>query len=247
MSRRFVLSAIWAIASGVMSSALYASEQPCETLVAVQYLNAQPDTVVYFDSQRQHELSAALLERLALETQLTFKVDPAQGQQALREAQSGRVDLVVGVSNSPAQLEQLQYLTPAYAQKSYRIWRRSHEQLSLSRWPELSGLRGVMAVPDEHLVEFKQQAKQLNWPLKTVGSVASAVHLLLAGDADYLLAEEQPLQEHISDQELGNEFEFIEPAVETVQLFVAISHDSVCNTVELRKTLSAALKQFNKQ
>lgn len=247
MNRRFVLSAAWAIASSVMSPVLYASQQSCETLVAVEYLNSQPDTAAYFDQQRQRELSAELLARLAEDTQLTFKIDPAQGQQALRDVQSGRVDLIVGVSDQPTKLDQLQYLEPAYAQKIYRLWRRSNEQLAPERWPELSGLRGVEAVPAEHLLEFKQHAQQLDWPLSSVESMAKGIEMLLAGEADYLLAGQQSLQKHLLSHELSDEFESIEPAVATAQLFVAIANDSVCNTAELRKALSAALQQFNKQ
>lgn len=247
MSRQFVLSAVWVIASSVMSPALYASQQSCETVVAVEYLNSQPEAAVYFDQQRQRELNAALLAKLTEDTQLTFKIDPAQGQQALREVQSGRVDLILGVSEKPAQLDLLQYLEPAYAQKTYRIWRRSHEQLLPSRWPELSGLRGVEAVPVEHLIEFKQHANHLNWPLDAVESVGKGVELLLAGEADYVLAEQQPLQKHLVSHELSDELEFIEPAVASARLFVAIANDSACNTAAMRKTLSAALLKFNQQ
>lgn len=239
------MSAVWAIASGVLSPVLYASPQPCETLVAVHYLSSQSDTAAYFDLQQQRELNAELLARLAEETQLIFKIDPAQGQQALHEVQSGRVDLIVGVSDKPDKLDQLEYLVPAYAQKTYRIWRRSHEQLAPNRWPELSGLRGVEAVPAKQLVEFKQQADQLSWPLNTVESVEDGIEMLLAGEADYLLAEQQSLQKHLIERELSNALESIEPAVETARLFIALAQDSVCNTAEMRKALSAALQKFN--
>jgi len=247
MNKRFFLSAAWIIASSVMSPMLYAAEQACDTLVAVEYLSVQPDAATYFDQPRQRELNAALLAKLAEDTQLIFKVDPAQGQQALRDVQSGRVDLIVGVSDQPTKLDQLQYLEPAYAQKIYRLWRRSNEQLAPERWPELSGLRGVEAVPAEHLLEFKQHAQQLDWPLSSVESMGSGIDMLLAGEADYVLAEQQPLQKHVLNHELSGELESIEPAVATARLFVAIANDSVCNTAELRKALSAALQQFNKQ
>lgn len=244
MYRRIVFYAAWVAASCAVTPLLYAS-QACETVVAVSYLDIEPDAEQDLNQQLQRNIHIELLKNLAHKTQLIIKIEPAQGQQALLEAHSGRVDLIVGVSASPNKDPRLDYLSPPYKQKTYRIWRRSAEQLALTRWPELAGLRGVGDLQAEPLSEFAQQAEQLHWPVHTVDSLDSAVKQVLEGDADYLLAEQQRLQRYLVEHDLQQRFEFIEPAVEIKQLFLALAKDSACNTAELRTKLSKGLAELS--
>lgn len=245
MYRRIGFYAVWVAASCTITPALYAV-QACESLVAVNYVAVEPGLEPDLNQQLQHNVNSEWLKNLAQKTQLSIQLDPAQGQHALLEAQTGRVDLIIGVSGTPKKDVRLDYLTPAYVQKTYRIWRRSAEQLALTRWPELAGLRGVGDLQAEPLSEFAQQAEQLHWPVHTVDSLDSAVKQVLEGDADYLLAEQQHVQQYLTEHDLVQRFEFIEPAVETKQLFLAIAKDSACNTTELRSTLKKALAQLSK-
>ena len=245
MYRRIVFYAAWVAASCIVNPMLYAS-QACETVVAVSYLNIEPDVEQDLNQQLQHNLNIELLKNLAQKAQLIIKIDPAQGQQALLEAHSGRVDLIVGVSATPTKDPLLDYLAPPYKQKTYRIWRRKAEQLALSQWPELAGLRGVGDLQAEPLSKFAQQAEQRHWPVHTVDNLDTAVKQVLEGDADYLLAEQQHLQRYLVEHDLLQDFEFIEPPVETKQLFLAIAKDSACNTAALRTKLSKALTELSR-
>lgn len=246
MSGRFVFCAAWAAISSI-PSVLYADQQACETLVAVSYLDASFDAAHELDKETQHRLNADFLTALAHKTQLHINVDSAQGAKALAEVRSGRVDLIIGVTPQSDPDAQLDYLKPAYAQKTYRLWRRAGEQLSLQQWPELSGLRGVRVLGRKQFVEFDAQAHLLNWPVRSVDTLDIAIDRILQGRADYVLAEQEGFQQLLVEKELAQRFEFSEPPVKTQRMFLALSKDSACNSAQLRSTLNKALTKLTEQ
>lgn len=246
MSRRLVLSAVCAAMSS-MPSVLYAEQQACEKIVAVSYLDASFDAAHALDKETQHRLHADLLKMLADSTQLTISVDQAQGAKALAEVRSGRVDLIVGVNQQSEVAASLDYLKPAYAQKTYRLWRRTGEQLSLQQWPELSGLRGVRALDHKQFADFNKQAELGNWPMRNVDTLDMAIDRIVQGRADYVLAEHEGFQQLLVEKELLQHFEFTEPPVKMQGMFVALAKDSACNSEQLRSTLSAALLKLTAQ
>lgn len=244
MSRRFVLCAISAVLSCVMPSIVLADQQACEMLVAVSYLDASLNVQQQADKQQQHNLNAEFLKSLAQTTQLTISLDPQQGRKALFEAHSGRADLIIGVKVGPEKDKRLDYLAPAYQQKVYRLWVRTAEHITLKRWPELSGLRGVRVLSSQPLIDFDLQVQLLNWPMRTADTLELAVNKVLEGRADYVLAEQQAMQQYLEKHDLARRFEFIDPPVEIQEQFVAISKDSACNTPALRNSLSKALTKL---
>ncbi len=246
MSRRLVLSAVCAAMSS-MPGVLYAEQQACETLVAVSYLDASFDAAHALDKETQHRLNADLLKALAQKAQLSISVDAAQGAKALAEVRSGRVDLIIGVNQQSDAAADLNYLKPAYAQKTYRLWRRTGEQLSLQQWPELTGLRGVRALDHKQFVDFDVQAQLRNWPIRNVDTLDMAIDRIVQGRADYVVAEQDDFQQLLVEKELAQHFEFTEPPVKTQRMFVALAKDSACNSEQLRSSLSAALLKLTAQ
>lgn len=246
MSGRFVFCAAWAAVSA-MPSALYAGQQACERLIAVSYLDASFDAAHALDKETQHRLNADFLKALAQQAQLNITVDSAQGVTALADVRSGRVDLIIGVSQQSDPEARLDYLKPAYAQKTYRLWRRAGEQLSLQQWPELKGLRGVRVLDHKQFADFDVQADLRNWPVRNVDTLDIAIDRILQGRADYVLAEQEGFQQLLVEKELAQRFEFTEPPVKTQGLFVALSKDSACNSAALRLTLNKALLQLTGQ
>lgn len=246
MSRRLVFCAVCAAMSS-MSSALYADQQACEQLVAVSYLDASFDAAQALDKEAQHRLNADVLTALADSTKLNISINAAQGAKALAEVSSGRVDLIIGVNQQAAADARLDYLQPAYTQKIYRLWRRTGEQLSLQKWPELTGLRGVRALEHKQFTDFDRQAELRNWPMRNVDTLDMAIDRIVQGRADYVLAEQGDFQQLLVEKELMQRFEFTEPPVKTQGLFVALAKDSACNSEQLRSTLSAALLKLTAQ
>lgn len=246
MSGRLVFCAVWAAISS-MPSVLYADQQACEKLIAVSYLDPSFDAAPTLDKETQHSLNTGFLKTLADKTQLNISINSAQGAKALAEVRSGRVDLVIGVNQQSDTDARLDYLKPAYAQKTYRLWRRAGEQLSLQQWPELTGLRGVRALDQKHYADFDVQADLRNWPVHSVDTLGMAIDSILQGRADYVLAEQEGFKQLLVEKKLAQRFEFIEPAVKTQGLFLAVSKDSACNSAQLRSTLNKALLKLTKQ
>ena len=244
MSRRFVLCVISAVLSCAMPQEVFADQQACEKLVAVSYLDASLDVQQPVDQQQLQKINTDLLKTLAKTTQLTIALDSAQGSKALSEVRSGRVDLIIGVGAQPEKDTRLDYLEPAYRQKTYRLWVRTAEHVTLKRWPELYGLRGVRVLSSQPLIAFDLQVQLFNWPMRALDTLELAVNKVLEGRADYVLAEQQTMQQYLDKHDLARRFEFIDPPVEIQGQFVAISKDSACNTPALRNSLSQALAKL---
>lgn len=246
MSRRLVFCAVWAAVSS-MPSVLYADQQACERLVAVSYLDSSFDAAPALDKETRHRLNADVLKVLAGQARLNISIDSAQGAKALAEVRSGRVDLIIGVNQQSDTEARLDYLKPAYAQKTYRLWRRAGEQLSLQQWPELVGLRGVRALDHKQFADFDVQADLRNWSVYSVDTLDIAIDSILQGHADYILAEQKRFQQLLVEKGLAQRFEFTEPPMKTQGLFLALSKDSACNSDQLRSTLSKALLKLTDQ
>ncbi|MDY0206459.1 MAG: transporter substrate-binding domain-containing protein [Pseudomonas sp.] len=249
MSRRFVLCAMAAAFSYIAPSAVLAEQQACETLVAASYF-AKPlaaDTTADADKPSQRQFSTDFLQALAQTTHLTIKVLAAQEEKALTEVRSGRADLIIGVSPLPEKDPELTYLLPAYTQKNYHLWVRSGEHVTLKKWPELSGLRGLRVLPLQGLIDFDLQVQLLKWPVRTADSLAVAINKIMGGKADYVVAEQQAMQEYVLAHDLVRRFEVLEPAVETQFLYIAMAKDSACNTPALRSILTKGLTQLAQQ
>ena len=241
MKKRLVVCAAWMALSWAAPQVAYAQQQGCEALVAVNYVGSGLSVE---QQDKRSKLNTEFLQRLVQSSSITIELDPVQGLKALAEVHSGRVDLIIGVNAEPAQDARLDYLSPAYLQKSFRLWVRTAEHRSVTQWPELSGLRGVQLLDTQQLSDFKQQAQLLNWPLRTIESLDRAVKEVLEGRADYLLAEQQTVQQYLAKHDLERRFEFIDPPVEVHKFFLAMSKDSACNTPQLRKSLSQALNKL---
>ena len=241
IKKRLVFCVVWMALSWAAPQVVYAQQQACERLVAVSYASAE---LTAQQQSRRHKLNEEFLQDLAQNTSITIALESAQGLKALAELHSGRVDLIIGVQAHPLEDVQMDYLTPAYLQKTYRLWVRTGEHGSVTQWPELSCLRGVRLLESKHSIDFDQQAQLLNWPLRTVDSLDSAVSEVLEGRADYVVAEQQVVQQYLAEHDLERRFEFIAPPVEVRKFFLAMSKDSVCNTPELRKSLANALAKL---
>lgn len=246
MSRRLVVCAMAAAFSYIAPSVVLAEQQACETLVAASYFAKPSTTESTADAEKpsQRQFSTDFLQALARTTHLTIKVLAAQEEQALTEVRSGRADLIIGVSPLPEKDPELTYLLPAYAQKSYHLWVRTGEHVTLKKWPELSGLRGLRVLPLQPLIDFDLQVQLLQWPVRTADSLAVAINKIVDGKADYVVAEQEAMQEYVLAHDLVRRFEVLEPAVETQSLYIAMAKDSACNTPALRSTLTQGLTQL---
>lgn len=240
MSGRLISCAMW-LAISLMSSTLYAAQQRCESLTAVLHPNAEPYDWLASETGLAQGVSVDLLKALAEKTQLNIQLIASKtAAKALREVRSGRVDLILGVQAQPEPDLRLDYMYPAYAQQDYRLWVRAGELLSLSQWPELSGLRGSMLEVDS-LVEFARQAEAAGWPMQQVKSRQQALQMLLEGRADYFVAEQYQQQLYLQRLDQLERFEAVDPPLATQKLFVALAKDSACNDQAMRQTLSKAL------
>ena len=246
MSGRLIFCSLLLVTSTMLASA-HAAQQACTSMTAVMQENAEPYDWFATDTGTWQGLSVDFLQALAEKTQLTIKsINSKSNEKALRDVRNGRVDLIIGVSNTPSADSRLDYLFPAYAQQNYQIWLRAGEQVSLKQWPQLSGLRGVRALEAKRLPDFDARVQLLNWPMRSVQDNTIATQMVLQGRADYLIAEHNQQQLYLQQSSLSELFEVVEPPVVTHKLFVALSKDSACNDADMRNKLSKALVELTR-
>lgn len=233
------------LATSMMSTSAHAAQQACTALTAVMQENAEPYDWLATDTGVRQGLSVDFLQALAAKTQLTIKsIASKNTEKALRDVRNGRVDLIIGVPNTPEADSRLDYLYPAYVQQDYRVWLRAGEQASLKQWPQLSGLRGVRALASKKLPDFDARIQMLHLPMRSVQDNKTATQMVLQGRADYLVAEQNQQQLYLQQGDLLDLFEVVEPPVATHKLFVALSKDSACNDLAMRNKLSKALVEL---
>lgn len=202
----------------------------CEQLTAVvmqqsPYVAADEDTI--------EGPYAIFLERtlntLGIELKwLTVKSD----QQAEKEVAAGRADLLLAVPISQERLMAYDYIHPQLVSDDWRVWGRTDE-LKYSGWNDLRGLRGASADLKDVQLSFQKFAKR-NLELLNY-SALNAFAALSDGKLDYVIYPKAFAQTLKLDDAMLTDFAL---DLDVTPLYLALSHQSACNTAWLRGTLA---------
>lgn len=226
----------------VVASVQAAIETPesCQQLVSAA-IGAQPPY-----SNTQHELlSQALAQHAGIKISLAHFDSYAQ---ALHAYAAGQIDLWLAAELSLLEQVDAWLVSPAYWHERYQLWFRVGELLDLQSVPELSGLRPA------YWAEQIQQGQLTPWlgELRLehgveVSSQREAVQAVLAGEADFLLADSYVLAVDLHHLAMLDEFEALTQVRSTEPLYFALSANSACNDASMRKKLSQAVQVLNQQ
>ncbi|MGP3790621.1 substrate-binding periplasmic protein [Pseudomonas sp. B392_1p] len=219
----------------------------CERIVATgvagqpPYLWQDPD-----NPERLIGASAELVQLLADE--LGLKVDilaSATAQQAEQEVISGRVDLLINTRLSVPLLERMDFIHPPLHEAPSVVWVAKGQHFGYLDRDDLRGRQGIrleeaLSPPFERFVQDELQ-------LDTVPELSLAWSRLLEEQADFLLYERYRGQAEAVRLGLTDKLEVLAPAADTVGLYLALSHASVCNEAWLRGQLAKKLTQLTAQ
>lgn len=217
----------------------------CEKLIAT----GSPDYPPYLwrDPANNRQLIGAdadllkqIGEHLGVKIELVYAGTRAEAEEDVR---TGRADLLVATRLSLAQLEQMDYVHPAMQRTLTQVWMQKSRQFPYAGWDDLLGRSAEVPVSSALSAEFDSFARQ-SLTLQRSQDVASAFQQLLQGRIDYVLAERYPGQIVAAQLGMADQLDARGPAVSSAGLYLALSHNSACNDVELRGQLARKMTEL---
>jgi polar amino acid transport system substrate-binding protein len=187
--------------------------------------------------------SADLVQLLADE--LGVKVDILASETAQQEVSSGRIDVLINTRLSVPLLGRMDFIHPPLHEASSVVWVAKGQYFGFQDRDDLRGRQGIRL--SEALSPSFERFVQGELQLDTVSDLSQAWRTLLEQRADFLLYERYRGQAEALRQGITGELEVLEPAVDTIGLYLALSHASVCNEAWLRGQLAEKLTRMAAQ
>lgn len=189
-----------------------------------------------------HELMQWLSRELGLPIELRF-VGPWSRVQ--EEARAGRIDLIAGAFFTLPRTEYMDYVQPPFRETRSVVLAREKSGLRYTRWADLVGKEGLTVVNNSFGEDFDRFMRE-RLKLTRVASLEQALHMMEIGRGDYLLYEDSPAQAYIASLNIKGLKE-LAPPVAQERLYLTISHQSACNTPQLRGALTRAMYKLQRE
>lgn len=217
----------------------------CEKLIA----SGNPDYPPYLWRDRTNErrligADADLLQQIGEQIGVKIEVIYAGSLlEAQEDVRAGRIDLLLGTRLSLAQLEQMDYVHPAMHRTLTQVWMQKSRAFPYKGWDDLLGRSGETTINTALSPEFDSFSAQ-GLMLQRVPDLTRAFQKLLLGRTDFVLAEHYPGQ--LTAEQLGmtEQLDASGPAISSTGLYLALSHNSACNDVELRGQLARKMTEL---
>jgi polar amino acid transport system substrate-binding protein len=161
------------------------------------------------------------------------------------EARAGRIDLIAGAFFTLARTEYMDYVYPPFRETRSVVLVREGRNFRYSRWADLEGKDGLTVVNNSFGEEFDRFMRE-RLRLTRVASLEHAQRMLEIDRGDYLLYEDSPAQAYIGSLNVKGLKE-LQPPVAQERLYLTISHQSACNTAQLRGALTRAMYKLQRE
>lgn len=162
---------------------------------------------------------------------------------AQKEVREGRVDLIAGAFFTVPRAQYMDYIYPAFLTTQSVVWNSIKKPIDFQKRDDLIGMKGVTVIHNSFGQEFDSFAKD-KLDIDTVPSLEQAFNRLDRGRADYLLYERSPALAYTSIWGIDDQHQVSGPAISAEGLYLTISHQSECNTGELRGKLTQAVRKI---
>ncbi|MFN5047026.1 substrate-binding periplasmic protein [Roseateles sp.] len=217
------------------------AQSACRSLVASG--NPQYPPYLWRDPDNEARLVGANAElmdwlgnELGVNIELRYVGNWARVQE---EARAGRIDMIAGAFFTLPRTEYMDYAHLPFRETRSVVIQREGATFPYQRWEDLIPRRGLTVINNSFGQAFDRFASE-SLSLSKVSSLDQALQMLERGRADYLVYEDSPAEAFIA--RLGVRGLRLMPIpVAQEQLFVTVSHRSVCNTAELRGAISRAM------
>ncbi len=216
----------------------------CKTLIAT----GNPEYAPYLwrtplDDTRLIGANADLMQMLSKEIGVPIEVKYMGSWARVQElARVGRIDLIAGAFFTLPRLEYMDYFYPAFRSTRTVIWTDAGASFPYKAWSDLKGRKGLTVLNNSFGDAFDRYAKQ-SLQIDEVPQLEQAFRMLGAGRAQYIIYEEDPglaLAAKLGYTGLKRST----TAVSNEGLHVTLSHQSPCNTGEMRGRIAKAMHKL---
>lgn len=230
------------LASVLIPSLSFAVAPLCERIVATG--NPQYPPILWVDPEDDSRLigaGAELLERALAQSNVKLDMlNVGPWSRAQEEARSGRVDMLAGAFLTRQRLGYMDYIHPAYADVPSVIFVRSDGIFPYSGWEDLRGKTGSTVLNNSFGNRFDRFAAD-NLQIESVPSVEQSFQKLLRGRADYVIYERYQGLAIAQQIGIADRLDVLDGSLMTEQLYLTLSHNSACNSSDLRAALAQAM------
>ncbi|MEH6566308.1 MAG: transporter substrate-binding domain-containing protein [Halopseudomonas sp.] len=227
-------------AAGVM-----AADNVCERVV----ITGNPDypPIIWAPEQGDQALTGVAVEMLQsalAESNIGVEVlNLGTRAKALEAVERGQVDIMAGLFMARERLSSVDYVYPPIMEVPSVFFVRRGAAFPYTGWQDLRGKRGAAQEGSRFGLSFDTYAQD-NLELQRVATGEEALRKLLAGKLDYVVLERYQGLALAQQMRVDEQLDTLEGSFINAPLYVAISHNSVCNSPELRAALALGMQEM---
>lgn len=240
-SRRVVRLAVFSALATFTPIAMGAAPL-CERIVATG--NSQYPPILWVDPEDDTRLigaGAELLEKVLAQSDIKLEMlNVGPWSRAQQEVRSGRVDMLAGAFLTRPRLDHMDYIHPAYAEVPSVIFVRSDGIFPYSGWQDLRGKVGSTVLNNSFGTTFDRFAADF-LDIETVPSIEQSFQKLLRRRADYVIYERHQGLALAQQMGISDDLDIIDGSLMNEQLYLTLSHNSACNSPDLRAALAQGM------
>lgn len=239
--RRVVRLSVFSALSMIPPIALGAAPL-CERIVATG--NSQYPPILWVDPEDDTRLigaGAELLEKVLAQSDIKLEMlNVGPWSRAQEEVRSGRVDMLAGAFLTRPRLGQMDYIHPAYAEVPSVIFVRADGIFPYSGWDDLRGKVGSTVLNNSFGNAFDRFSADF-LDMQTVPSIEQSFQKLLRGRADYVIYERHQGLALAQQMGITDDLDIIDGSLMNEHLYLTLSHNSACNSPDLRAALAQGM------
>ncbi|WP_339664175.1 transporter substrate-binding domain-containing protein [uncultured Pseudomonas sp.] len=233
--------AAWALLGAAGSMA---AENVCERVVVTGNPDYPP--IIWAPEQGEQALTGVAVEMLQSALAASdIKVEVLNmgtRAKALAAVESGQVDIMAGLFMSRERLASMDYVYPAIMDVPSVFFVRRGAAFAYTGWQDLRGKRGAAQEGSRFGLSFDTYAKD-NLALEREATGEAALRKLLAGKLDYVVLERYQGLALAQQMGVDEQLDTLEGSFINAPLYFGISHNSVCNSPDLRAALALGMQE----
>lgn len=170
-------------------------------------------------------------------------LDLGSRAKALEAVEAGQVDVMAGLYLSRERLQTLDFVYPAIIDVPSVIFVRRGAAFPYSGWQDLQGRRGAAQQGSRFGLSFDTYAAD-NLALERLSTGEAALRKLLDGKLDYVVLERYQGLALAQQMGVDAQLDTLEGSFINAPLYLAVSHNSVCNSPALRSALALGMQEL---
>ena len=223
---------------------LAAVENSCERIVATGNPDYPP---LVWAPEGEKALTGVAIEMLQLalkDSGIRIEVlDLGSRAKALEAVEAGQGDVMAGLYLSRERLQTLDFVYPAIIDVPSVIFVRRGAAFPYSGWQDLQGRRGAAQQGSRFGLSFDTYAAD-NLALERLSTGEAALRKLLDGKLDYVVLERYQGLALAQQMGVDAQLDTLEGSFINAPLYLAVSHNSVCNSPALRSALALGMQEL---